>query len=141
MNREILFRGLSIESNEWVYGFLIANINPHKEETEYIEHMIYEGLRNIKRPVYIDPKTIGQYTGLTDKNGDKIFEGDIIEAWDEVHPYDDRPGQSYHKGVVVFRNGSFFLKTTAIQGREIFIQFIHADHIKVIGNIHQNPVL
>lgn len=132
MNREILFRGLSIESNEWVYGFLVANINPHKEETEYIEHMIYEGLRNIKRPVYIDPKTVGQYTGLTDKNGVKIFEGDIV---------------SYIGEYTYIIKGNPFIGLYGVDDRssdnkpDIIDMYERSSRFEVIGNIHQNPEL
>lgn len=67
MNRKILFRGKRIDNGEWVYGYYIA----------VFSHSIVD---NIGVAFEVKSKTIGRYTGLTDKNGKKIFEGDICQG-------------------------------------------------------------
>lgn len=126
--REILFRGKRADNGEWVYGFYFKRvINFIQEVTDLVP-----------TPTYIvDFETIGQYTGLTDKNGKKIFEGDILLT-DLSNPY----------SVVVFKNGCFMQKLE--DSGEVFYDIFYPTenedtsvypHNIVCGNIYDNPEL
>lgn len=123
--REILFRGNRIDNGEWAHGLLTIMWGQY--------HIVDLCDENTAYPV--GPATIGQYTGLTDKNGAKIFEGDIVRVpfW--------RSAQSglTMKGIIEFRRASFsVLWEHRDYGRD-FAGYIQ--DMEVIGNIHDNPEL
>lgn len=119
--REILFRGKF--GNEWKYGFL--SIEPQGL-------VIKEQYKNNNSNVWhIDADTVGQYTGMTDKNGTKIFEGDII---DFLYRSD---GDDY--GIVQYdvdETEFGFVYNLIYDGLG---RHYHSKDIEVIGNIYDNP--
>lgn len=112
--REILFRGKRLDGGAWAYG----DYNSHA----FDGNGIYINEEYILVPV--DPETVGQYTGLTDKAGNKIFEGDVF-----IHPIN--PDE---KKLVVWDEAGFVLLTDSQYGYE-------GKSVIVIGNIHDNPEL
>ena len=122
--REILFRGKSTDTGAWVYGYYCGPFG------DFDEHEICDIADPTCSRVDVDPETVGQYTGLTDKNGKQIFEGDIVRGRDALE-----------KGLVVegyidHQYGSF-----CIVG-DLITHFRWMDYeVEVIGNVHDNPLL
>lgn len=138
--REILFRGKRKDNGEWAVGYFVyaksyfddenwreADIIPHDTDR------VYTGEYNVAYTC--DIETVGQYTGLTDENGERIFEGDIVQAYDETYVN----GFGEIKGKVVFNGGSFDIDAEDIG--YIPLYSYSKENIEVIGNIHDNPEL
>lgn len=132
--REMLFRAKAINRDEgyhrttykngdWVYG-LVTRLYDERFENLPAEMTDINGVSGIE----VDYKTIGQYTGLTDKNGKRIFEGDIAEY--EGKYYVVRYSEKYARFIFT-RIGSEYA---------VFTVFDY-ERCEVIGNIHDNPEL
>lgn len=123
MNREILYRGKQIVSGEWIYGVPISNDNIT------CIFKLTDGLSELKG-FQVKTETVGQYTGLTDKNGKKIFEGDIIKGKGKnvfVVEYNQNIA-----GFVTRGPGAFSCLCMNIGTMKYY---------EVIGNIYNNPEL
>ena len=127
--REILFRGKCGIGNVWVCGYYTRRDNDGD-----IEHHI-EGISRVSFRMI--PETLGQWTGLKDKAGTRIFEGDIVET--SKYGYENGNGPNYNgkdRFVVHFSDGTYVLENK--RRRFCLIPDIGAE---VIGNIHDNPEL
>lgn len=132
MEREILFRGKRVDNGEWVYGYLGKwPMRGWKELSSFI--IPVDGLDNgIAEQAEVFAETVGQYTGLKDKNGNKIFECDIVlkRTYNGKKPF-----------LVTFDSGMFHCgygggSSTAIHGYTLDDR-----QIEIIGNIFDNPEL
>lgn len=135
--REILFRGKRLDNGKWIEGHLIRCENGRTRICESkTDIFCYEKDCSIIQTVAHETETftVGQYTGLKDKNGKRIFEGDIVLG---LFHY-----ELTAKGVVTFRDGAFGLRWNRGKVREFsaFTSICNVDY-KVIGNIHDNPEL
>lgn len=134
MNREILFKGKRKDTKEWVFGHLmqgadITLIIPKGKEFFYDE---LEKFAFDMTAYEVIPETVGQYTGLKDKNGKKIFEGDVISLEEHMDFSDSGTG------AVVFYNGIWYVAGDLQNG----LYELHRDYqIEVIGNIYNIPEL
>ncbi len=124
--REILFRGKRVDNGKWITGFLSKTSTRFKYCIEYIEHgiMVYGE---------VDPETVGQFTGLTDKNGTRIFEGDIVTLPEETEPYEMRYVIQWEE------DNARFIATA--EGDTYSFDNIWGCQVEVISNVHDNPEL
>lgn len=132
MNREVIFRGKLSHSGEWVFGSLLKIDRDYHIVTE--SDMCEDG-HHIRQesdtPTWVDPETIGQFTGLRDKNGKDIYEGDIVKCGDFVY-------RVVYEGK---RMASFALHRKEDVFLHYFGEAIEAEDCEVIGNIHNTPEL
>ena len=127
--REILFRGKHAWNEEWVEGWFVGKtcdslFGPARGSAQIVDQdLLWHEVM---------PETVGQYTGLKDKNGKRIFEGDVVTA----------EGFIEIAFIVIWHNGGFKLKE--IGQEDLFAYYItetmvENEVLEIIGNIHDNP--
>lgn len=134
--REILFRGRRRFNGEWVYGSLVhigdfcAIIERDQDKLHPLDQMFLDAnTGNLDGyATKVDPETIGQFTGMLDKYGNKIFEGDVVY---NGHGYPGVVKWVYGMFGVCFSNGEYW----------DICQYVKEEYTKIIGNIHDNPEL
>ena len=132
---KILFRGKRIDNGEWIEGSLLGIDWCDKPST-------YSIAPNTPVSVFysVIPETVGQYTGLTDKNGVRIFEGDILKSTIKIIDCDDEefsisPYDREDIGIVEWRKDGFMIAHKSGTWARSF----YGCENYVIGNIHDNP--
>ena len=131
--RTIIFRGKRIDNGEWVCGFIVKMFGTYHIIDKDDENTAYE----------VIPSTVGQYTGLKDKNGKQIFEGDILSI-----PFEE-DRSPYEENSIYYENGEVYFDTERYgwyvrfreYNDEISLWEYDNTDIEVISNIHDNPEL
>lgn len=125
--REILFRGKFTASGMWIIG----DLRQYPSGAKAIKG------NDMSHIMEVDPDTIGQYTGLTDKNGKKIFEGDIVR-------FSLITGRSLvYQGLrhVTFNSGSFMIEDPYSGDDETISRIAASVELEIVGNVHDNPLM
>lgn len=117
--REILFRGKRISNSKWVEGFMYSQHFPLEFRDDFY-------IRCYDTDYLVISETIGQYTGLTDNNGRKIFEGDIVD---------------YISSDVIGNPKTGTIIVEDMTDYDTMIYLNHSSEVEIIGNIHDNPEL
>ena len=124
--REILFHGKRVDNGEWVEGDLLQT----RYHSGHIEYQIM--LQTPVSSAYpVLPETVGQYTGLTDKNGKRIFEGDILNT----------SNSNCRIWYVDYKHTAFCVNQVNANYCCLLDEFMQYSSVEVISNIHDNPEL
>ena len=133
--RKILFRGKRIDNGEWVYGSLIDGIYGAVPAIVTLPSVDDDFKLDFEYD-HVDPSTVGQYTGLTDKNGKRIFEGDVCQT-KGIPLIDEKPFVAVWND---YYSGFYWENIDNPRETDMFTQTV-AELTEVIGNIHDNPEL
>ena len=139
--REILFRGKNKKTNEWVYGSYVNDGHEHPyikesydKDTEFSTFQLLASFGYLNEHVYVKEETVGQFTGLLDKNNQRIFEHDIIKFRQYIC-------DKYCFGSVSFENGEFGISWIDEDKDYRFcpLNFDFYEKVEILGNVFDNP--
>ena len=145
MSNARLYRGKREDNGEWVYGWYRYDSYYDLHQICYIKEMPRLETGHIWENPVVGPATVGQSTGLCDKNGKEIYEGDIVEyiqtaGFDAEEDYLTSEENRKYKNKVVFRDGAFYPRPSASLPDDGYYAWRNWG-FEIIGNIHDNPEL
>lgn len=148
MNREILFRGKRVDNGEWAFGYLFDDGLIDRKRT-FVGWLVVTDVKDTTSDKYeigvdfyeVDPATVSQYTGLNDKNGKKIFEGDIVHILGNQYVEDWKDVD--YMAQIVFMDGGFCAIDGTVEnhGMRRYTLARRDFEMEVIGNIFDNTDL
>lgn len=143
MSREIKFRGKRLDNSEWAHGFVELHlIDGDLTKTKRDAFITYDSMSKIGK-VYrdrhaVDLSTVGEFTGLHDKNGKEIYEGDILDG-SYIHPLTEQKVIRHYQ--VEFNRGNFYASLIGKSPYGDTILYFRNEQCEIIGNIYENPEL
>ena len=142
--QEIKFRGKRVDNDEWVYGYLVKQFGKFKiydDSKEDFDNWVFE----------VDPKTVGQYIGIKDTYGKKVFRGDIVKVKEKIYTNCGREEIEEIKeytGKIVWHQHGWYIAEKILGGiryHSLWLWNIEGeeddDTMEIIDNIHENPKL
>ena len=140
--REILFRGKRIDTKEWVYGYYMNGAFPFNKGLQRQSYILTGSMKNfnglwVLEKVRIIPETVGQYTGVEDKEGKKIFEGDLVTFHTEYEMDNDDVWYEKEPYLVKWDNEIAGFEPFYLNGR----WRCDIVNLKIVGNKWDNPEL
>lgn len=137
MNKQIvLYRGIRKDNNEWVYGGIF--VQEENDVKEYAVYILTSSLDYVCNAYEVYPNTVGQYTGEVDGSGNKIFDGDIIDASNEWWYAAGYAGHDEPFILVKWNQAECGFAPFSTYDSDCGV-WMNAKGCKVIGNIYDNP--
>lgn len=133
--REILFRAKREDNGEWAYGYYVCL--PDVAGSVSMLHVPARNPDESNKTYYVKKSTVGQFTGLTDKNGTRIFEGDIVRHYCKLPVPGGEIGTD--RGTIKWDSEECFFFRTSLDGKDKTISA--KCEYEIIGNIYDNPEL
>lgn len=131
MEREILCRGKRADNGDWVYGYYVK-YQPCANKDKFVVGIVPDYASDLYL-IKIIPSTLGRFTGLTDKNGAKIFEGDIVNV--------KTISGSFINYVITWFNSDLCWVMQSLKDTSVRFRLRSCWGFEIIGNVHDNPEL